>query len=174
MRSRSQAQCWDQPEVSGPINSVIEACCELLPPPPPSQPQVPIAWPVADLRLILLSLQTRVTMGVPALMASTRPSVTACLASRVPSARKTSTSVPAIPAETVPTAPTVWTATRAPVPRASTASTVRTTHLTVLRGGSQPQVRQRTSGWWREDTKSLQHNISSGCRAQTQWAFNTN
>lgn len=127
MWSRAQAQSWDEPGVSGPT----DWCCQRL------------AVALATLRLILLSLQTHVTMGVPALMVSTRPSATACLASRVPSVRKTSTNVPAIPAEMVPTAPTAWTVTRAPAPRASTASTVRITYPTAPRGGShQPGLRQ--------------------------------
>lgn len=80
--------------------------------------------------------QTRVTMVAPARTASTWPSATACPASRGPSVRRTSTSVPATPATTGPTAPTVWTATPAPAPRASTASTARTTCPTARRGGA--------------------------------------
>lgn len=78
--------------------------------------------------------QTRATTGAPAQTASTRPSATACPASRAPSARRTSTSAPAAPAATAPTAPTVWTATPAPAPRASAASTARTTRPTARRG----------------------------------------
>lgn len=133
--------------------TVIEACFERLPPHTTFSASGPRSMASGHLRLIFLSLQTHVTMGVPAPMASTQPSATACLASRVPSARRTSTNVPAILAEMVPTAPTVWTATHAPAPWASMASTARTTHLTVLRGGSQPQLRWGKK-WTVEDTKS--------------------
>lgn len=149
MRSRFQAQCWD-----GPLSTtVIKACCERLPPHTTFSASGPRSMASGHLRLIFLSLQTRVTMGVPAPMASTQPSATACPASRVPSVRRTSMNVPAIPAKMVPIALTVWTATHVPAPWASMASTVRTTHLTVLRGGSQPQLRQGKK-WTVEDTKS--------------------
>lgn len=87
--------------------------------------------------------QTRATMGAPAQTASTRPSATACPASRVPSVRRTSTSAPATPAATAPAAPTAWPATPAAAPRASAASTARTTRPTArtgARGAGRPRA----------------------------------
>lgn len=121
----------------------------LAPPSPPAQRRAPVqhgsywSWSLFDPPPTLpashtclpVPEQTHVTMAAPAQTASTRPPATACPASRDPSVRRTSTSVPATPAAMGPTAQTAWPATRAPALQASVGSTVRITRPTARRGG---------------------------------------
>lgn len=109
--------------------------------------------------------QTHATTGAPAQTASTRPSAIACPASRAPSARRTSTSVPAIPAAMAPTVPTAWTATPAPAPRASAASTARTTRPTARRGARGRGCMQPATGPRTAPADLCTQRVPSGCPA---------